>query len=485
VNKAIRTLAIGCLVLLIMLLLNINYVQVFRAGALNSENSNVRARDAECARERGPILVDGEPVARSVASHDVLKYVRTYSHPLLYAPVTGFFSCVYGSSGIESSQNSVLSGSDSRLFVNRVIGLVGNDQPQGGSVLLTLSSAAQKAAYAGLKALPGVTKGAVVALNPSTGAVLAMASTPSYNPNLISTHDVTAAKRAWNRLNSDPAKPMVNRATQEIYPPGSTFKLVVSAAALQHGYRPDTLVKGGYSLDLPLTTSVLHNENGGNCGGDKITLTQALVVSCNVSFASVGLDLKASVLQRQAQAFGFNQDYLDQLPLAASRFPHGIDAPQTALSSIGQFEVAATPLQMAMVASGIANGGAVMTPYLVQQVRSPDLHVLDSAQPQVLHQAMSATAASQLTQMMVSVVQSGTGVPAQIPGVSVAGKTGTANSSAARSPYAWMVAFAPADNPQVAVAVLIEKTGVNRSDITGGGLAGPIVKRVMEAVINR
>jgi peptidoglycan glycosyltransferase len=483
VNKPIRTLAIGCLVLLILLLLNLNYVQVFRAGALNADNANKRARDAECSSERGPILVDGDPVARSVRSHDFLKYVRTYSHPLLYAPVTGFFSCLYGSTGIESSENPVLSGSDSRLFVNRVIGLVGNDQPKGGSVLLTLDSAAQRAAYNGLKALSGATKGAAVAIDPRTGAILALASTPSYNPNLIATHNVNAAQRAWKRLNANPAKPMVNRATQQIYPPGSTFKTVVSAAALQHGYRPDTLVKGGYSLDLPLTTSVMHNENGGNCGGDSITLTQALVVSCNVSFASIGLDLKAAVLQHQAEQFGFNSTYLDQLPVAASRFPRGIDLPQTALSAIGQFEVAATPLQMAMVAAGIANRGAVMTPYLVQQVRSPNLNVLDSAQPQVLHQAMSASSAGQLTQMMVQVVQSGTGVQAQIPGVAVAGKTGTANSSASRAPYAWMVAFAPADNPQVAVAVLVEKTGISRSDITGGGLAGPIAKRIMQAVI--
>jgi penicillin-binding protein A len=160
VNKPIRTLAIGCLVLLILLLLNLNYVQVFRAGALNADNANKRARDAECSSERGPILVDGDPVARSVRSHDFLKYVRTYSHPLLYAPVTGFFSCLYGSTGIESSENPVLSGSDSRLFVNRVIGLVGNDQPKGGSVLLTLDSAAQRAAYNGLKALSGATRGA-------------------------------------------------------------------------------------------------------------------------------------------------------------------------------------------------------------------------------------------------------------------------------------------------------------------------------------
>lgn len=484
-NRPIRTLAIGCLVLFALLLVNVNYVQVFRATNLNSDSANKRARDAECSRERGPILVDGEPVARSVPSHDNLKYVRTYSHPLLYAPVTGFFSCVYGSSGVEASQNSLLSGSDERLFVNRVIGLVGNDQPQGGSVLLTLNSAAQRAAFDGLRALNGTARGAAVAINPKTGAILAMASTPTYDPNLLSTHDVTSAKAAWDRLSTNPARPMLNRGTQEIYPPGSTFKLVVSAAALQHGYSPDTLVKGGSVLDLPQTSSDMHNENGGNCGGDPITLTQALVVSCNVSFADLGLTLKAPVLQQQAEEFGFNDDYLDQLPLATSNFPTGIDPPQTALSSIGQYEVATTPLQMAMVGAGIANGGAVMTPYVVQEVRSPDLQVLDSAQPEVLHQAMSSSSATQLTQMMVDVVQSGTGIPAQIPGVSVAGKTGTANSSASRAPYAWMVAFAPADNPQVAVAVLVEQTAINRNDITGGGLAGPIAKRVMQAVINR
>lgn len=484
-NKPIRTLAIGCLVLFVLLLININYVQVFRAADLNSDSANRRARDAECSRQRGPILVDGQPVAKSVPSHDNLKYVRRYSQPLLYAPVTGFFSCVYGTSGVESSQNSILSGSDERLFVNRMIGLVGNNQPAGGSVLLTINSAAQKAAYDGLKSLSGPTRGAAVAINPKTGAILAMVSTPSYDPNLISTHDITAARKAWTRLNRSAAKPMVNRATQQIYPPGSSFKLVVSAAALQNGYTPDTLVKGGAFLDLPQTSHNLTNENGSNCGGDKITLTQALVVSCNVSFADLGLALRAPLLRQQAQKFGFNDDYLDQLPLAPSKFPSRLDPPQTALSAIGQYEVAATPLQMAMVAAGVANGGAVMTPYVVQEVRSPDLSVLDQATPAVLHQAMSASAAGQLTQMMVAVVQSGTGVQAQIPGVSVAGKTGTANSSATRSPYAWMVAFAPADNPQVAVAVLIEKTAIARADITGGGLAGPIAKAIMQAVINR
>jgi penicillin-binding protein A len=484
-NKPIRTLAVGCLVLFALLMINVNYIQVFKAGDFNSASSNKRARDAECARDRGPILVGGDPIARSVRSHDELKYLRTYRHPRLYAPVTGFFSCIYGTSGIESSQNSILSGSDEQFFVNRVMGLVGNEQPQGGSVLLTLNAAAQRAALRGLQSLSGTTEGAVVALDPTTGAILAMVSTPTYDPNSLATHDVATANRNWKQLNAGAGKKMLNRATQEIYPPGSTFKMVVSAAALSNGYSPGSTVKGGYSLDLPLSSNEIHNENLGNCGGSELTLTQALAISCNVSFADLGLKLGAKTLQAQAEQFGFNEDYLDELPLAASRFPSGIDAPQTALSAIGQFEVAATPMQMALVTAGIANGGAVMKPYVVQEIRSPDLDVLDQAQPEVLHQALSPSAASGLTQMMVQVVETGTGHNAQIPGISVAGKTGTANSSAARSPYAWMTAFAPANDPQVAVAVLVAHTDVAREDISGGGLAGPIARQVMEAVISR
>lgn len=485
-NKPIRTLAVGCLVLFALLLVNVNYVQVFKASDFNSDTANKRVREAECSKERGPILVDEEPIARSIPSNDNLDYVRKYSRPLLYAPVTGFFSCIYGTSGVENSENAILSGSDERLFVDRLIDLVNNDQPVGGSVLLTLNSAAQQAAYDGLEALPGNTKGAVVALDPDTGAILAMVSTPSYDPNRLSTHDVDAAKRSWTRLNDNPAQQLLNRATQEIYPPGSTFKVVVSAAALGNGYSPNSPVNGSAVLDLPLSGDVLRNESGGDCGGEEITLTQALAVSCNVAFGGLGLKLGAETLQDQAERFGFNDDYLDELPLATSNFPSDIDAPQTALSAIGQYDVAATPLQMAMVVAGVANDGAVMKPYVVQQVRAPDdLDVLEEAEPEVLHQAMTASGADQLTSMMVEVVATGTGDEAQIPGVAVAGKTGTANTADDRPPYAWMVTFAPADNPEVAVAVFIEKTDVPREQISGGGLAGPIAVKVMQAVMNR
>ncbi|MGH3472414.1 MAG: peptidoglycan D,D-transpeptidase FtsI family protein, partial [Nocardioidaceae bacterium] len=458
-NQPIRTLAIGCLVLFGLLLANITYVQVFEAASLNAHSGNARVQNAECARDRGPILVGGKTVARSVPSHDSLKFIRRYSQPYLYAPVTGFFSCIYGTSGVENTENTILSGSDDKLFVQRLMGLVGNDQPQGGSVLLTINPKAQQAAYQGLQALPGQAKGAAVALDPRTGAILAMASTPSYNPNLLSTHNYSAAVKSWKMLTTGPANRMDNRATQEIFPPGSTFKLITASTALSNGYSPDSTVKGGASLVLPQTTHILHNENGSNCGGDQITLTQALAVSCNVSFGDLGLKLGAQKLRQQAEKYGFNGDIFDELPSAQSVFPSHLNPPETALSAIGQYDVAASPLQMAMVAAGIANGGTVMKPYVVDEVRAPDLSVISKAQPQSLHQAISASVASELTQMMVDVVKSGTGTPAAIPGIQVAGKTGTANSSINRSPYAWFVAFAPANNPKVAVAVLVEQSG--------------------------
>jgi peptidoglycan glycosyltransferase len=488
VNRPIRTLAIGCLVLFVALLVNITYIQGWEADSLNQQPQNTRARNADCSRKRGPILVDGASIARSVPSHDTLKYVRRYPGKQLYAPVTGRFSCSGLTTGIEASENSVLSGSDQSLFVSRVIDTFSNKSPQGGSVLLTLNPKAQRAAFDGLRALPGHAEGAVVALDPKTGAVLAMVSTPSYNPDRLAAHDFSKVRRYYQRLVANQKQPLLNRATQLRLPPGSTFKLVVAAAALQHGYTPQTPVRGGSSLNLPQTTHQMTNENGGSCGGSPISLTQALAVSCNVSFADIGLKLAAAnpnIVADQAKRFGFGETYLDALPMAQSVYPTGMDPPQTAFASIGQFDVAATPLQMAMVGAAIANHGNLMKPYLVAEERSPDLKLLNRAQPQTLHQAMSAHAADELTQMMVTVVQAGTGTPVNIPGLAVAAKTGTANSVPNRPPYAWIVAFAPANNPQVAVAVLVQQSGTNRGEIAGGTLAGPIAVNVIRAVVGR
>jgi peptidoglycan glycosyltransferase len=281
---------------------------------------------------------------------------------------------------------------------------------------------------------------------------------------------------------------MLDRATQETYPPGSTFKLVTAAAALSSGqYTPRSLVAGGSSHDLPQTTVNLPNEPGLDCGTDRIPLTQALVNSCNTSFGELGLKLGDDAVRAQAEKFGFDQTYLEDLPgQVASRFPANPDEPQTALSAIGQFDVAATPLQMAMVVAGIANGGTVMRPYVVDEVRAPDLSVLDKTSPEAYRSnAVSSSVARELTQMMVEVVDSGTGTTAQIPGIKVAGKTGTAQRGPDQAPYAWFVSFAPADNPQVAVAVFIDDPSVPRGEISGSGLAAPIAKKVMEAVVNR
>lgn len=489
-NRPIRVMAIGCLLMFLALMINANYVQFISADELNSHNDNRRVLNDEFSRERGPILVADEPVVSSVASDDEYEYQRTYSQPELYAHLTGYYSYIYGARDVEQQENSVLSGSDPRLFVNRVIDLVGSEQPKGGSVSLTVDPRVQRAAYDGLTNLAGDSTGAAVAIDPRTGAILAMVSVPSYDPNRLASHDFDEVKRAWKALDDNPRNPLRDRSREEIYPPGSTFKLVTAAAALSNGYHPDTMVDGSAALSFKGITYELRNENGGSCGAERITLTQALAVSCNVSFGSVGRDLGESTLREQAEAFGFgDSDVIQDLPAATSQFtsPDGdpLDEPQTALTAIGQFDVAASPLQMAMVAAGIANNGTVMKPYVVAETRAPDLDVLEPTSPERLHEAVSPDVAADLTQMMEAVVTDGTAGSAAIPGVPVAAKTGTAQSASNRKPYAWFVSFAPADDPQVAVAVFVQDaTGVARDDVSGGGLAGPIAKAMMEAVIS-
>lgn len=495
-NKPIRNLAVACMLLFVALLVNATYVQYWQADDLTSLSKhpdNKRVRDAEFSRERGAILVRGKAVAESNKSDDSYKFQRAYPKGAQYAHLTGFFSRDWGLAGVEATQNSILSGSDSKLFVTRVIDLVDNEPPKGGSVTLTVNPDAQKAAYDGLRALGENVRGAVVAIQPRTGKVLAMVSSPSYDPNRLATHDFVEAGRAKQRLLENDLSPLNNRAIEEVLPPGSVFKLVTAAAALDSGeYEPDTQVPGGATLDLPQTSTDLVNESRGSCGGDTITMTQALQVSCNVSFGDIGLKVGADKIRDTAEKFGFGTrtftDLDDSLTKQAlSRFPEDPDKPQTALSAIGQFDVATTPLQMAMVGAGIANGGVVMKPYLVDEIKSPKLDVLEKTDPEQMpdQPAMSSAAARDLSQMMVAVVDGGTGRTAQIPGVDVAGKTGTAQSSPDRPPYAWFVSFAPADTSSVAVAVLVQDAGVARDQISGSGLAAPIAKSVMEAVIGK
>ena len=483
-NRPIRRVAVVVLVLLFALLVNVNWVQAFEAGSLSQRTDNQRVRVAEYSRERGSILVGGEAIARSTPTDDSLKYLRRYPGGAEYAPVTGYYSILYGSTGIEHSQNPSLAGTDSRLFVRRVVDLVQGDEPSGASVELTLQAPVQDAAWRGLEGV----RGAVVALDPRTGAVLALASRPSYDPSTLSSHDTAATTAAWKALNADRNRPAANRATRETYPPGSTFKLVTTAAALATGrYQASTVVPAPDRLKLPGTTTYLDNDAGEQCGSDQqATLTQALTISCNTAFGQLGLTLGNAALSAEARKFGFGRKLLPELDGVASVYSDDADRPQTASAAIGQFDDRATVVQMASVAATIAAGGKRHEPYLVQRVLGPDLSTVSSHDADDPETVMSAQAAGQLTTMMESVVTRGTGTAARISGVRVAGKTGTAQTGTGNSgpTVAWFVAFAPAQDPTIAVAVAVEDADLPRgSDAYGGKVAAPIAKRVIQAAL--
>ncbi|HEY6811185.1 MAG TPA: penicillin-binding protein 2 [Propionibacteriaceae bacterium] len=477
-NKPIRRVAFIALLMFALLLANGTYMMIFRQDTLAAQPQNRRVRDAEFAQNRGAILAAGKvEMAKTVPSKDRFKFQRVYPDGELYAPITGFYSYDRASSALESTYNAQLAGTDDALFVRRLIDMASNKTPKGATVQTTIVPKIQKAAAETL----GNQKGAVVALDPKTGAVLAMVTSPTYDPNDIASHDIEAAGKAYDRLASDPQHPLSNRAAKEIYPPGSTFKVVTAAAALADGKTPDSTVESPDRLKLPGTRVYLSNST--NCGGTKITITQALKVSCNTAFANLGLDVGASKLREQAQLFGFDQRHLADLGGVASQFPDKLTEAQLALSSIGQYDVAASPLQMAMVSAAIANDGVLMDPYVVSSVRSADLKPIDTHKPQQLSTAMTPDNAKELQQMMLQVVNQGTGHNAQIPGVEVAGKTGTAQSDPKRKPFAWFTSFAPVDNPTVAVAVIVEDADIPRSDIAGGRVAAPIAKAVMQAAL--
>lgn len=487
-NRPIRTLSVGCLILFVALMLNVTYVQFFKASWYNNRADNRRVTEEAYSQQRGDILVGKRAIATSKPSDDTFEWQRTYPGGKKYAPITGFMSFSYGQTGIERSQDSVLSGKDNKLFTNRLVDLVTNSEPAGGNVELTIDPKVQDAAYEGLTALGEDVQAAAVAIEPNSGRILAMASTPTYNPDRVATNDQSAAQKSYNQLSKDDNEPLLNRSIQTALPPGSTFKLVTAAAAIENlGMDGDSMVYGGASLDLPGTDTDLPNLNGTSCGGEQITLTRALEVSCNTAFGSLGMELSDEQMQEQAEGFGFGQDYLDDIgPLAKSQYPANDGKAEQARAAIGQQSVIATPLQMAMVSAGIANGGEVMKPYLVDRVTSSSLDVIDQGNPTAIDNqpAVSQDTAEILTQMMVSTVDNGTAEAAAIDGVSVAGKTGTAQTTPDKPPYAWFTSFAPAENPSIAVAVMVQKSGTERSEIAGGRLGGPIAKAMMEAAIS-
>jgi len=471
-NGPIRKVAVVCMVLFVALMLNVSVTSMTRQSSLDENSQNRRVMDARFAQDRGAIMVGTTPIAVSKPVKDQYKFQRSYPQGELYAPVTGFYSYVYGASGLESSMSAELAGQDSNQILSGLISAEAGQSQPGATVVTTLNAKAQQAAWDGLAGRPG----AVVAINTQTGAIEALVSSPSFDPNTLATHDLAASQATWKQLNADASQPMLNRATRNTYSPGSTFKLIVAAAAMEKGMTPQTMIDAT-PYKLPQSTSVISE----NCGGAKITLLHALQVSCNPAFARLGVSLGQDAIRSEAQKFGFGQKFLPEIGSAASTFgPDNLNDAQLAQSSIGQFDVSASPLQMAMVAAAIADDGVVMTPYLVDKVMSPDLQVISQTTPQQASVATSAATAAGLRQMMVAVVSSGTGTKAQIPGLDIGGKTGTAQTTGKQVPYVWFTGYAA--QLHVAVCVFVQNSGMSADDTWGSIVAAPIAKSVWEAL---
>ncbi|MEP6629018.1 MAG: penicillin-binding protein 2, partial [Lapillicoccus sp.] len=419
-------------------------IQVIFAPSINARPDNRRTLLDNYSRQRGTILVGDQPVAVSQPTPNAeIKYQRSYPQAGLYSHVTGYFSYTYGAGGgLESSANDLLSGSSGELFYTRVTDLLTGKSPVGATVQLTINPKAQQAADQAL----GNQRGAVVALNPKTGEILALVSHPQYDPNQLSAKDQNAVVKAWQGLTADPTQPLADRALAgNLYPPGSVFKIVTAAAALESGKVTDqSQIPAPAVLTLPQTSVGLPNYDKQPCGpNDQTTLLHALEISCNTAMGYLGMEVGAQGLADQAAKFGYGTTLRVPTRVEPSRFPADINQAQTAQSAIGQFDVRVTPMQVALTSAAIANGGVVMRPYLVQQVLSADLQTIDRATPERLGVAVSPATASTLTTMLTSVVANGTGQPARIDGVQVAGKTGTAEQGNGKPPHAWFTSFAP------------------------------------------
>ncbi|MFZ3558630.1 MULTISPECIES: peptidoglycan D,D-transpeptidase FtsI family protein [unclassified Streptomyces] len=482
-NKPLRRIAIFCGLLILGLLIRDNWLQYVKADSLASDKENRRVAIERYSTPRGDIIVDGKSITGSKATTGTdLKYKRTWKDGPMWSPVTGYASQVVGASQIENLEDGILSGNDDRLFFRNTLDMITGKQKEGGNVVTTLNADAQKAAYDGLK---NRGKGAVAAIEPSTGKILALASTPSYDPSSFAGNSIDDGK-TFQRLDKDKDKPLVNRALRETYPPGSTFKLVTAAAALESGkYQPDQKTDTPLPWIMPGTTTPLKNE--GNIPCENATLRDALKVSCNTVFGKIGSDLGVDAMREEADKFGFNKEQFIPVRSNASNFDDDMNKSETALSSIGQFNTATTPLQMAMVASAIANDGKLMEPYMVDELKAPNLDTIEKTDPKEMSRPLSEPNAQKLQSMMETVINEGTGTNAKIPGVTVGGKTGTAQHGVDNSekPYAWFVSYAKTDSGSpVAVAVVVEDGSANRDDISGGGLAAPIARDVMKAVVD-
>lgn len=482
-NKQLQGVAVASLTLIAILMVNVNYLQAVQAEDLRTHERNGRQFNKQFDIARGAIVIGGETVARSVPTGKQLKYERRYQNGELYAAVTGHMTA-YAKTGVEKSADGLLNGTDSRLAVRRFLDILTGKPAQGAQVELTVDPRVQQTAFRRVKSGTSTGRGAAVAIEPSTGRILAMVSIPSYDPNLISTNDFKQADINAKRLQRQEGNPLLNKAMNERYPPGSTYKAVVAAAALESGkFNKDSLVPAPSSYTPPGAGRPLPNSHeGGACGGaGRAPLINTFAESCNTTFAKMTNDeVGPKAVAEQARKFGFGSkiEVDEGNNSAVSLFPDTDDPALLALAGIGQGDTSATPLQMAMVAAAIANEGKVMKPYLIDKIKAPNLSVLEETEPEVLSEAVSEDTAEQLKEMMRAVVTTGTARGAiTVPGGG-GGKTGTAETGNGYNER-WFIGFAPYNNPKVAVAVVTEGPG------SGGQFAAPIANAIMQAVVNR
>lgn len=483
-NQQLKRISMLVLAMFLVLLGASTTIQMIRAEALAADDRNARTRYDAYKVERGSILIGDQAVAYSEPSNDDFAFQRVYVDPEMNAAVTGYFPVLGVATGLEGALNTYLSGTANTQFFDRIIEIVSGQDPKGATVKTTIDPVAQKAAW---DALQGY-QGAVIMTEPKTGRVLAMVSTPSFDTNQLAVHNTRQVDTTFQQLLSDPTHPLYNRAIGgNLNPPGSVFKLVVTAAALESGrYTPESTFPNPARYTLPGTSTEIQNTNGKPCGsGETVTLATALRLSCNIPFAELGVELGDAAIRDQAEKFGFNSSFEIPSRSETSVYPRVLDPAQTALSAFGQYDVRATPLQMALVSAGIANGGKVMKPNLVQSIVSPNLSPIQSFVAAEYSQAVSPQTAATLTRMMVDGVSNGAASNAKISGVEVAGKTGTAQNGP-EDPYTlWFTGFAPANDPQYAITVLVENGGGLGQTGFGNLVAAPIAKKVLEAVLNK
>jgi peptidoglycan glycosyltransferase len=492
VNRQILRLSVAALILMTSLIVATTYWQTWASAGLADRQDNSIQRVAQFKIKRGLIYAsDGKTLlagdrAKKVSGNTL--WYRTYPTHGLAAHVVGYSTIGRSRAGIERSENDYLTASNGNLNTafRTTLDKLKGVTIKGNNVVLTIHVRAQKVAESLLRGECG----AAVAINPQTGAILAMASSPGYDPNLIE-HDFEQAQRAPNVPCKPPAT-LLNRATQGLYPPGSTFKVVTTAAALDTGsFRPDSqFVDPGYCVEYGRRISNAGNPEAPETFG-RLTLATALEHSVNSVYCNIGKQMGAGPILDYAKRFGFYDKPPIETPpdeRAASGLykDHKLWFPSDPATQVdpgrlafGQERMLVTPLEMAMVAATVANGGVRMRPYLVQRITSPQGKTIVKHRPEKLDRAIKAQTAAELTQMMVSVVTGGTGTAAAIPGIQVAGKTGTAETGVNNVYIPWFIAFAPAQSPKVAVAVVVE----NKYRGFGGSVSAPIARQIMQAIL--